>query len=71
MIHHGPGSRDADICCGGGGGRLLPRSPALGYLNCKSDALRYVDPEKNRQKALSMFLDDKVFKPGMQEFKRA
>ena len=31
----------------------------------------YVDPEKNRAKALNMFLDQKVFKPGEQEFKRA
>lgn len=51
--------------------RAMNKDQALDYLNCKSDALRYVDPEKNRQKALNMFLDEKVFKPGMQEFKRA
>ena len=50
--------------------RAMNKDQALDYLNCKSDALRYIDPEKNRQKAMNMFLDQKVFKPGMQEFNR-
>jgi trans-feruloyl-CoA hydratase/vanillin synthase len=51
--------------------RQMNKDQALDYLNCKSDALRYIDPEKNRQKAINMFLDDKTYKPGMQEFKRS
>ena len=44
---------------------------AVDYLNAKSDALKYVDPEKGREKAMKMFLDDKSFKPGLGDFKRA
>lgn len=51
--------------------RNMSKDQALDYLNCKSDALRYIDPEKNRAKALNMFLDDKSYKPGQQAFKRA
>ena len=43
---------------------------AMDYLNCKSDALKHMDPEKGREKAMKMFLDEKVFKPGLGEFKR-
>jgi trans-feruloyl-CoA hydratase/vanillin synthase len=50
--------------------RRMTKEQALDYLNCKSDALRYIDPEKSRQKAMNLFLDEKAFKPGMQEFKR-
>jgi trans-feruloyl-CoA hydratase/vanillin synthase len=42
----------------------------MDYLNCKSDALKHMDPEGGRAKAMKMFLDDKVFKPGLGEFKR-
>jgi trans-feruloyl-CoA hydratase/vanillin synthase len=42
----------------------------MDYLNCKSDALKHMDPEGGREKAMKMFLDDKVFKPGLGEFKR-
>jgi trans-feruloyl-CoA hydratase/vanillin synthase len=51
--------------------RRMSKDQALDYLNCKSDALRYIDPEKSRQKAMNMFLDEKSFKPGLGEFKRA
>jgi trans-feruloyl-CoA hydratase/vanillin synthase len=43
---------------------------AYDYLNCKSDALKATDPEGGRKKAMKMFLDDKVFKPGLGEYKR-
>jgi len=51
--------------------RGMTKDQALDYLNCKSDALKSMDPEKGREKAMKMFLDDKVFKPGLGEFKRA
>jgi trans-feruloyl-CoA hydratase/vanillin synthase len=50
--------------------RTMTKDQALDYLNVKSDALKLNDPENGRQKAMKMFLDDKVFKPGLGEFKR-
>ena len=50
--------------------RRMTKDQALDYLNCKSDALKFMDPEKGREKAMKQFLDDKVFKPGLGEFKR-
>ncbi len=43
---------------------------AADYLNAKSDALKTGDPEKNREKAMTQFLDEKSFKPGLGNFKR-
>ena len=42
----------------------------MDYLEAKSNALKYADPEKGREKAMRMFLDEKAFKPGLGEFKR-
>ena len=50
--------------------RGMTQAQAMDFLNAKSDALKYVDPEGGRQKAMKQFLDEKVFKPGMGEFKR-
>ena len=50
--------------------RFMNEPQAEDYLNAKSDALKHVDPEGGRAKAMKMFLDDKVFKPGLGEFKR-
>lgn len=50
--------------------RNMTQDQALDYLNVKNDALRFMDPEKGRDKAMKQFLDDKVFKPGLGEFKR-
>lgn len=50
--------------------RGLSKDQALDYLNSKSDALKSMDRENGREKAMKMFLDDKVFKPGLGEFKR-
>ena len=50
--------------------RGMTQDQALDYLECKSNALKALDPEKGREKAMKMFLDDKVFKPGLGEFKR-
>jgi trans-feruloyl-CoA hydratase/vanillin synthase len=51
--------------------RGMTMEQAVDYLNSKSDALKHIDPEKSREKAMKMFLDDKSFKPGLGDFKRA
>jgi trans-feruloyl-CoA hydratase/vanillin synthase len=43
---------------------------AADYLNAKSDALRFRDPEKGRAEATKQFLDDKSFKPGLGNYQR-
>jgi trans-feruloyl-CoA hydratase/vanillin synthase len=48
--------------------RSMNYHQALDYLNCKSDALRFRDPEKGREKGINKFLDDKIYKPGLGEF---
>jgi trans-feruloyl-CoA hydratase/vanillin synthase len=50
--------------------RGMTQEQAIDYLNAKSDALQFIDPEKGRAKAMKMFLDDKSFKPGLADFKR-
>jgi trans-feruloyl-CoA hydratase/vanillin synthase len=50
--------------------RGMSQDQAMDYLSCKSDALKFIDPEKGREKAMRQFLDEKVFKPGLGEFKR-
>jgi trans-feruloyl-CoA hydratase/vanillin synthase len=51
--------------------RGLSKDQAFDYLSAKSDALKQADPEGGRQKAMKQFLDDKSFKPGLGDFKRA
>ena len=50
--------------------RGMSKDQAMDYLNGKSDALKFVDPEGGRQKAMKQFLDEKSFKPGLGDFKR-
>ena len=50
--------------------RGMAQDQAMDYLEAKSNALKYIDPEKGREKAMRMFLDEKAFKPGLGEFKR-
>jgi trans-feruloyl-CoA hydratase/vanillin synthase len=50
--------------------RFMSKDQALDYLDAKHDALKMNDPEKGREKAMKQFLDEKVFKPGLGEFKR-
>ena len=50
--------------------RKMSKEEAYDYLNAKSDALKYIDPEGGRKKAMTQFLDEKSFKPGLGEFKR-
>jgi trans-feruloyl-CoA hydratase/vanillin synthase len=51
--------------------RNMTKDQALDYLNCKSDALKFVDPEKGRETAMKQFLDEKTFKPGLGTFSRS
>ncbi|MGV6872387.1 p-hydroxycinnamoyl CoA hydratase/lyase [Pseudochelatococcus sp. B33] len=50
--------------------RNMSREQAFDYLAAKEEALRFADPEKGREKAMTQFLDEKVFKPGLGEFER-
>jgi trans-feruloyl-CoA hydratase/vanillin synthase len=50
--------------------RTMDVQQAADYLNAKSDALRFRDPEKGRAEATRQFLDEKSFKPGLGEYKR-
>ena len=40
------------------------------YLFAKLDQLRFLDPEKGRDKGLSQFLDDKTYRPGLGPYRR-
>jgi trans-feruloyl-CoA hydratase/vanillin synthase len=51
--------------------RDMTKDQAYDYLNCKSDALKYADPEGGRKKAMAQFLDEKSYKPGLGAFDRA
>jgi trans-feruloyl-CoA hydratase/vanillin synthase len=50
--------------------RGMDVAQAADYLNAKSDALRFRDPEKGRAEATKQFLDEKSFKPGLQAYRR-
>lgn len=50
--------------------REMSREQAIDYLNAKSDALKFIDPEGGRKKAMTQFLDEKSYKPGLGDFKR-
>lgn len=50
--------------------RGMTQEQAMDYLEAKSNALKFIDPEKGREKAMRQFLDEKIFKPGLGEFKR-
>jgi feruloyl-CoA hydratase/lyase len=50
--------------------RGMTQDQAYDYLEAKSNALKHLDPEKGREKAMKMFLDEKAFKPGLGEYKR-
>ncbi len=40
------------------------------YLFAKLDQLRFLDPEKGREKGMSQFLDDKTYRPGLGPYRR-
>ena len=50
--------------------RQMDVAQAADYLNAKSDALRFRDPEKGRAEATKQFLDEKSFKPGLGGYRR-
>jgi trans-feruloyl-CoA hydratase/vanillin synthase len=50
--------------------RHMDVTQAADYLNAKSDALRFRDPEKGRAEATKQFLDEKTFRPGLEPYKR-
>ena len=50
--------------------RGMKAEQALDFLESKSLALRASDPEGGRKKAMTMFLDEKSFRPGLGEYKR-
>jgi trans-feruloyl-CoA hydratase/vanillin synthase len=43
---------------------------AADYLLAKERELRFMDPESGRAKAMTQFLDDKTYRPGMGEYQR-
>ncbi len=51
--------------------RYMSVEQAADYLNAKSDALKYVDKERSREKGMKQFLDDKSFRPGLGHFDRS
>jgi feruloyl-CoA hydratase/lyase len=40
------------------------------YLFAKLDQMRFLDPEKGREKGMSQFLDDKTYRPGLGPYRR-
>jgi feruloyl-CoA hydratase/lyase len=40
------------------------------YLFAKLDQLRFLDPEKGREKGMSQFLDEKSYRPGLAAYRR-
>ena len=50
--------------------REMDLPQASDYLNAKSDALKYNDPEKGRQEAMRQFIDEKSFRPGFGNYRR-
>jgi trans-feruloyl-CoA hydratase/vanillin synthase len=50
--------------------RQMDVTQAADYLNAKSDALRFRDPEKGRAEATKQFLDEKTFRPGFEPYQR-
>jgi trans-feruloyl-CoA hydratase/vanillin synthase len=48
----------------------MPWEQAEDYLFAKLDQLRFLDPEKGREKGMSQFLDDKSYRPGLSAYRR-
>jgi feruloyl-CoA hydratase/lyase len=40
------------------------------YLFAKLDQMRFLDPEKGREKGMAQFLDDKTYRPGLGPYRR-
>lgn len=50
--------------------RGMTESQAADYLAAKGDALRFRDSEGGRETAMKQFLDEKVFRPGLENYVR-
>jgi feruloyl-CoA hydratase/lyase len=50
--------------------RRMNVEQAHDYLAAKLNALRFEDPEHGRDRGLKQFLDDKVYRPGFEPYKR-
>jgi len=50
--------------------REMPWEDAEDYLFAKLDQLRFLDPEKGREKGMSQFLDEKSYRPGLSAYRR-
>jgi len=50
--------------------RGMNEAQASDYLASKTDALRYRDPEKGRETALAQFVDEKLYRPGLEGYVR-
>jgi trans-feruloyl-CoA hydratase/vanillin synthase len=49
----------------------MTEEQALDYLAAKSLELRVTDKERGRDTALNQFLDQKIFRPGLEPYKRS
>lgn len=50
--------------------RQMSWEDAEDYLFAKLDQLRFLDPEKGREKGMSQFLDEKSYRPGLSAYRR-
>ena len=50
--------------------RGMNEAQASDYLATKTDPLRYRDPEKGRETALAQFVDEKLYRPGLEGYVR-
>jgi trans-feruloyl-CoA hydratase/vanillin synthase len=50
--------------------RGMNEAQASDYLASKTDALRYRDPEKGRETSLAQFVDEKLYRPGLEGYVR-
>ncbi len=50
--------------------RNMPWEDAEDYLFAKLDQLRFLDPEKGREKGMTQFLDEKSYRPGLAAYRR-
>jgi feruloyl-CoA hydratase/lyase len=51
--------------------RDMDYAQAEDYMSAKGTALRATDPEKGREEGMKQFLDEKTYRPGLGNYKRA
>jgi trans-feruloyl-CoA hydratase/vanillin synthase len=47
----------------------IPWKTAFDYIGAKAGLTQSQDPEKVRKKVLSQFVDDKTYRPGLEDYK--